>query len=256
MNKFSSITIAKNEATNIGRCLASLQNCIDEIILVIDSATTDSTKEIAEKFTNVKIFFCEWKGYAQTKQFAISQTSNKYIFWIDADEEMTTELQEELNSLKETNILFDCFEVARRAYFLGKWIKHSGWYPSRVIRLFNKEKVSFNANHVHEGLTGYSSIGKLNFDLLHFTDPDIEHYFNKFNRYTSLAALEMFEKKKKVGVNDIVLRPVFLFIKMYFLRLGFLDGIEGLILAIFSSNYVFTKYCKLRELNKKNRTLQ
>lgn len=253
MIKISSITIAKNEAENIERCLASLQNCVDEIILLIDSSTTDATREIAEKFPNVKIAISEWLGYARTKQFAVGLTTNDWVFWIDADEMITEELQSELKNFKNNISNYDCYDVARRAYFLGRWIKHSGWYPSRVIRLFNKHKVMFNENEVHESLTGYSTVGQLRNDLLHFTDKNIHHYYDKFNRYTTLAANELFAKQKRVALSDLLFRPLFLFIKMYILRLGFLDGIEGLMLAIFSSNYVFTKYCKLRELNNKRK---
>lgn len=253
MIKISSITIAKNEAENIERCLASLQNCVDEIILLIDSSTTDSTREIAEKIPNVKIIITEWLGYARTKQFAVSAAANDWVFWIDADEVITEELQSELLEFKNKISDYDCFEVARRAYFLGRWIKHSGWYPSRVIRLFNKHKVKFNENEVHESLTGYSNVGQLQNDLLHFTDKNINHYYEKFNRYTTLAANDLYAKRKQVTLNDLLFRPLFLFFKMYIFRLGFLDGIEGLMLAIFSSNYVFTKYCKLRELNNKRK---
>lgn len=248
MIKISSITIAKNEADNIERCLASLQNCIDEIVVLIDSTTTDATRELAEKFPNVKIHISEWLGYARTKQLAVDLTTNDWALWIDADEVITDELQQELLNLKKTNLNYDCYDVARRAYFLDRWIKHSGWYPSRVVRLFNKNIVRFNESEVHESLTGFTSVGHLRNDLLHFTDKNIHHYYEKFNRYTTLSAKELFDQKKTFSLIDILFRPAFLFFKMYILRLGFLDGTEGLILAIFSSNYVFTKYCKLREL--------
>ena len=137
------------------------------------------------------------------------------------------------------------------ANFLGRWIKHSGWYPGRVVRLFNKNKAHFNDNDVHEELIFNGSTGLLKNDLEHYTDPDIEHYFKKFNSYTSLAAEELVRKEKRFKLSDILLRPAFIFIKMYFLKLGFLDGIQGFILAVFSSAYVFTKYCKFWELKNK-----
>ncbi len=254
MRKISSIIIAKNEADNIARCLESQQNCIDEIILLIDSETTDNTKEIAEQFDNVKVEVTQWKGYSQTKQFAVAKTSNDWIFWIDADEEITPELHKELIEWKKSERK-DCaaYKVARRAFFLGRWIKHSGWYPGRVTRLFNKNSAHFNENQVHEGLEVRGEICNLKNDLIHYTDPDIEHYYDKFNRYTTLAAEEMSASGKTAALSDLIIRPIFLFFKMYILKKGFLDGKEGFMLAVFSSNYVFTKYAKLFEINKKSR---
>ncbi len=250
-HKISSIIIAKNEAENIGRCIESQLNCIDEIILIVDSQTTDNTAEIAGKFENVKIEITDWKGYSATKQFAVEKATNQWIFWIDADEEVTPELCDELNEWKKSGEeKFSAYKVARRAFFLGRWIKHSGWYPGRVTRLFNKHKARFNDNQVHEGLQVEGAIANLKNDLNHYTDPDIEHYYEKFNRYTSLAAEEMFKAGKTSALSDLIIRPLFLFFKMYILKKGFLDGKEGFMLAVFSSNYVFTKYAKLTEMNK------
>ncbi len=251
INKISSIIIAKNEEANIKRCIESQLNCIDEIILLVDSQTSDRTLEIVKSYPKVKAESVMWEGYSKTKQIAVSKTSYDWIFWIDADEEITAELSEEINNLKkEKEVKANAFRVARRAFFLGRWIKHSGWYPGRVTRLFNKHKAQFNDNEVHEGLTVIGVVADLKNDLNHYTDPDLEHYYEKFNRYTSLAANELFAKKRNAGFTDLVIRPIFLFFKMYFFKRGFLDGSEGFILAVLSANYVFTKYAKLFELNK------
>lgn len=252
--KLSSIIVARDEEKNIGRCLKSLDGIFDDIVVVIDSRTTDSTYQAASSFKNVNCEFFEWQGYSKTKTYALSKTKNDWVLWIDADEELTPELVEELKDFKKKTPLFNSYEFARRAFFLGKWIKHSGWYPSRVTRLFNKQKIHFDEREVHEGLVIKGEIGRFQNDLNHYTDPTIEHYFSKFNKYTTLAAAELNEKGKRAVLNDIVLRPVFLFVKMYIFRLGFLDGINGLILAVFSSAYVFTKYSKLWELNRKSKT--
>ena len=251
MNKLSSIIIAKNEEANIKRCIESQLNCIDEIVVLIDKDSTDGTLEIVKSFSEVKYEVCEWKGYAATKQYGLTLTSNDWILWIDADEAVTPQLQHELNEFKISSPLNDAYSVPRKAYFLGRWIKHSGWYPGRVIRLFNKNAAGFNQNSVHEGLIVKGAAGKLNFDLDHYTDPSIKHYFEKFNNYTTLAAAELFDKGEKSRLTDLIVRPAFLFFKMYVLRMGFLDGLQGFILSVFSSAYVFTKYCKLWELNKK-----
>lgn len=251
MFKLSAIVIAKDEEKNIERCLSSMVNVIDDVLLIIDSSTTDKTYELAKKYHFVNCEIIEWKGFAKTKTYAVSKTKYDWVFWIDADEEITDELKKELIEFKKSSPSFDCYDVARRAYFLGKWIKHSGWYPGRIKRLFNKQKVSFDEKNVHEGLVVNGQVGHLQNDLNHYTDPNIYHYLNKLNNYTTLAAKDLHVQNKTAGLNDIILRPIFIFIKMFILRLGFLDGFHGFILAALSSFYVFTKYVKLWEMNKK-----
>ncbi len=249
--KISSIIIAKNEAENISRCIESQLACIDEIVLLIDKETTDNTGEVANRYDKVTIEYAEWEGYAETKKKALEFTSNEWILWIDSDEALSDELCEEINELKnKTEISESAFKIARRAYFLGRWIKHSGWYPGYVTRLFNKKEAEFNGNAVHEGLNVRGKIGILKNDIYHYTDPNIHHYFEKFNKYTSLAAEQLKSEGRKTSLKDILLRPLFLFIKMFILRKGFLDGLQGFTLAVFSAVYVFTKYLKLWELNK------
>lgn len=244
MIKISAIVITKNEENNIEACLQSIL-WADEIIIV-DSESMDETIALARRFTE-KIFVKPWMGFAAAKQFALSQCRNDWVLWLDADERVLPELAEEIQQTVSNTPIHAAFTVARRAYFVGRWIKHSGWYPGRVARLFDKRKANFNSAAVHEGLDIHGSIGSLRHDLLHFTDPDIYHYFTKYNRYTSLAADESYRKGKRARLSDLIIRPGWLFIKMYFVRLGFLDGVQGLMLALFSSSYVFTKYAKLWE---------
>ncbi len=251
IDKISSIIIAKNEEKNIKRCIESQLKCIDEIIVLVDKNSSDKTFEVASSYDEVVTQKTEWKGFSETKKEAVSLASHNWIFWIDADEEITQELSNELNELKGREIKYSAFKVSRRAFFLGKWIKHSGWYPGYVTRLFNKIHCSFDSSTVHEGLLIDGEQGTLENDLNHYTDPSIAHYFEKYNRYTSLAAEEMSRKNKVTTVIDIIFRPFWKFIQMYFIRLGFLDGKRGFMLAVFSSSYVFTKYCKLWELNKR-----
>lgn len=249
----SSVLIAKNEASNIRRCIESQLNCIDEIIILVDDSSTDETYEIAASFSSAIVQKVKWQGYSETKQRGISLASNDWIFWIDADESITPELSEEIKEFKASVPAYTAYSVPRRAYFLGKWIKHSGWYPGRVTRLFNKNEVHFNDNNVHEQVEVEGITGKLKNDLDHYTDPTIYHYFKKFNTYTSLAAEELSNKGKYSSIADILIRPIGVFIKMYLIKAGFLDGIHGFILSVFSSSYVFTKYCKLWELNRRKK---
>jgi len=251
MFKISSIIIAKNEELNIQRCVESQLKCVDEIIVVVDENSEDKTLEIVKSFPEVKCSVKKWLGYAKTKQYAVSLTSNDWILWIDADEEVTAGLSEEIIEFKNKSPEYSAYSIPRKAFFLGRWIEHSGWYPGRVTRLFDKNKVKFDEKDVHENLVVDGEIGELNNDINHYTDPTIHHYFVKFNRYTTLAAEELFNKGKSFLVSDIILRPLFIFVKMFILKRGFLDGVQGFILAVFSSAYVFTKYCKLWELKRK-----
>jgi len=250
--KISSITIAKNEETNIAKCIESLLESVDEIIVLVDEESSDKTLDIVKSYPNVKCEVVKWMGYAKTKQYGVSLCSNDWILWIDADEFITKGLSKELIESKASSPLFMAYSIPRKAFFLGRWIKHSGWYPGRVTRLFNKHKVKFSENDVHEHLLVSGETGELNSDLEHYTDRSIHHYFQKFNRYTTLAAEELVKQDKSFSVVDLLLRPIVIFIKMYFLKLGFLDGIQGFILAVFSSSYVFTKYCKFWELKNKD----
>ena len=250
--RISSITIAKNEETNIARCIESLLESVDEIIVLVDEESSDKTLDIVKSYSNVKCKIVKWMGYAKTKQYGVSLCSNDWILWIDADEVVTKELAKELFGFKTSSPVFTAYSIPRKAFFLGRWIKHSGLYPGRVTRLFNKHDVKFSENDVHEHLLVKGETGELDSDLVHCTDPSIHHYFQKFNSYTTLAAEELFKSGKSFSVVDLLLRPIVMFIKMYFLKLGFLDGIQGFILAVFSSAYVFTKYCKFWELKNKD----
>jgi (heptosyl)LPS beta-1,4-glucosyltransferase len=252
MIKISSVTLAKDEEKNISRCILSLQNVVDEIIVVLDDKTLDQTESIVRTFPHVILLKTEWRGYSQSKQAGLDMTTNDWVLWIDADEEVTPDLANELKELKTNETLkYAAYSVPRKAFYLGKWIKHSGWYPGRVVRLFDKRKVNFINKAVHEHLDAGGDVGLLKGDLNHFTDPNLEHYYKKFNIYTSLAAQDLSKAGKKLSILDITFRPVFLFFKMYILRRGFLDGIQGFILAASSAHYVFTKYAKLWELTKK-----
>lgn len=250
MFKISSIIIAKNESANIESCIESQLACIDEIVVLVDDRTSDNTYELASKYEKVICKKVPWMGFSKTKQYAVELTNNDWIFWIDADERIRKELSDELNELKKTNLAYNVYSVARRAYFLNKWIKYSGWYPARVNRLFNKNDAKFSESEVHEYLVFNGKIGELKNDLDHYTDPDLFHYMEKFNSYTTLAAKQLITKNKKVNILELFLRPIFMFIKMYILKRGFLDGKQGFILALLSSGYVFTKYTKLWEIKQ------
>ena len=247
--KLSVITLALNEEKNIADCLATVR-WADELI-VVDSGSTDRTVELAKGFTN-QILTVEWKGYGAARNIALERCTGDWVFWLDADERVPPGLADEIRQIvRQDDKRVAAYSVARRAYFLGRWIKHCGWYPSRVTRLFRKEKGRFTESRVHEQLIVDGVVKELKNDLIHYTDPDLSHYFTKFNRYTSLAAHDMQADGRSFVLYDLIIRPSFVFFKMYVLRLGFLDGLHGFILSVASSTYVFAKYAKLWELQKK-----
>jgi len=244
VSKISVILITLNEERNIAACLASVQ-WADELI-VVDSQSKDRTAEIARRFTG-KVFDKEFAGFSENKNFALQQATNEWVLWIDADERVTPELATEIRQVIEKEPAVNGFECGRRAYFLGKWIKHCGWYPGYVLRLFRHNAAHFSDNKVHEGLILVGPRCRLQNDLLHFTDDSLEHYLWKFNRYTTFAAEELETRGKKSGFVNILFRPLHTFIKMFILKGGFLDGIHGFILCLLSAGYVLIKYAKLWE---------
>lgn len=242
----SVIIITKNEEQNIAQCLESV-SWADEIV-VIDAESTDQTVAFARRFTQ-HVFVEPWKGFSAAKSLALSRATSEWILWIDADERVTPELALEIQEmLRKDSGFFDGFRIARRAYFLGKWIRHCGWYPGYVLRLFRKSHARFSNSSVHESVLLEGSLGTLRNDLLHFTDNDLDHYFVKYNNYTTLAAQDLLGQGRDAGLIDLFIRPLIAFLKMYVVKLGFLDGLHGLILCKFSASYVFTKYAKLWHL--------
>jgi glycosyltransferase involved in cell wall biosynthesis len=247
LGKISCIIITHNESKNIRRCLKNI-NWADEIV-VVDAHSTDDTKRIASEFTD-KIFDLKWQGFGPAKEFAKNKTTGEWILSVDADEVISEKLREQIQKTVESEDSLDGYFIPRRSNFLGRWIKHGGWYPDFVMRLFRKNKGYFTNRLVHEEVRVSGRIGSLKSDLLHYTDPDFDHYLKKLNQYTSLDALQFHKQGRKAKLWDIFLRPQITFFKMYFLKKGFLDGAHGLILAFASAFHVFSKYVKLWHLKQ------
>lgn len=245
MPKISAIVITYNEKKNIKRCLSSI-DWVDEIV-VVDSESTDDTKKIASEFTQ-RTFDIKWEGFGKAKAFAKKKATHQWILSVDADEEITQDLKDEIQKITKSEDSLDGYYIPRKSNFLGKWIKHGGWYPDYVLRLFRKDKAKFSHSMVHEKVCVEGKAGYLKNDLLHYTDPNFDHYLEKLNRYTSLGVEELFKKGKKAKLFDVTFRPLAVFFKMYFVKKGFLDGVSGFILAVSSAFHVFSKYVKLWHL--------
>jgi glycosyltransferase involved in cell wall biosynthesis len=236
--RLSIIIITKNEEEYIRDCLESVK-WADEIILV-DSFSQDRTLEIAKKYTD-KIFQQEWMGYGKQKNFALGKATGKWILNIDADERVTKELAREIKKVIRQDRC-QGYYIPNKAYFLGKWIRHSGWYPDYHLRLFRRGKGKFSERIIHEAVRVEGKKDRLQGTIEHFTADSIGEYLHRLNRYAELTVLQ---RRKRTIWFQVVLYPFVTFFKMYILQKGFLDGIHGLILALCHSYYTFNKYARL-----------
>ena len=247
--------ITRNEEANLARTLASVQFA-DDLVLV-DSGSTDRTLEIARSF-NARIFSEPWRGFAGQKNFAIQQCRGTWVLSLDADEELSPDLQTQLRTLLPTNPPFDAFYLRRRNLFLGRWMRHGGYYPDPKLRLFRRNAVAFASaafkeRPVHETIAFDGVSETLDFDLIHHAYPTLESYLEHMDRYSSLGARLLLEQHRTGGSwlafhCNVFLIPTFEFFRNYLLRLGFLDGREGLLLHLYHSAYVSWKYAKCWEL--------
>jgi glycosyltransferase involved in cell wall biosynthesis len=273
----SVVIITHNEEANIGRTLESVKPLVSDgkgEVIVVDSGSTDRTVEIAKSF-GAKVFVEEWKGYAAQKNSAIDKASGDWILSLDADEEVDSLLIKILEGGRSgsadnpnewcltmragnsPNVMPVGFSICRKNFFLGRWIKHGGFWPDPKLRLFRRGYGRFELRAVHETLTvdGYTARIKSG-AILHHSYPTLSDYIDHMNRYSSLGA-EMVVAKGKVGFNvvNIVLRPLLTFVYNYIFRLGFMDGREGLLLHLYHAVYVSWKYAKAWELSRKSNSL-
>ncbi len=241
----SVVIITFNEEANLARTLASVA-WADEIV-VVDSGSTDRTREVAESF-HAKFFVELWKGFAAQKNSALAKATGDWVLSLDADEEVEPALADEIRTVIAANPSVTGFGIPRKNFFLGRWMKYGGFYPDRKLRLFQRGGGSFEDRLVHEDLRVTGTTASLKRHLLHHAYPTITSYIEHMNRYSLLGA-EMAAAKRPRGFSflDIVIRPKLTFLYNYFLRLGFLDGREGLLLHLYHADYVSWKYAKAWE---------
>lgn len=242
----SALIIARDEEANIGPCLDSLRGLADEAIVVVDSASSDSTEAIARE-RGARVWVRDWQGFSATKQWGLMQAKGDWVLWLDADERVTPELSWAIKQEIDKGANFSALAFPRQAFFLGRWIRHCGWYPGYVTRLFRSGQAHFDDKLVHEGLVVDGPVKRLDQPILHYTDPDLDRYLVKFNRYTELAARQMHDAERRFRLTDLLFRPPAFFLKMYLIKAGFLDGYQGFVLSVLSACYVTVKYLKLWE---------
>lgn len=244
--------ITKNEEANLSRTLASVQFA-DEIVIV-DSASTDRTVEIARSF-NAKVYDEPWKGFSGSKNSAIEKCTGTWILSLDADEELSSKLQDQIKRLLPTNPPTDAYYLRRRNLFLGRWIKHGGFYPDPKLRLFRRAAANFTSaprfenRPVHETMAFDGEASTLDYDLIHHAYPTLETYIEHMDRYSTLGSTLLVSagkvsKSLPAFILNVFLIPQLTFVWNYIFRLGFLDGREGLLLHLYHATYTSWKYAK------------
>jgi glycosyltransferase involved in cell wall biosynthesis len=245
MNRVSACLITLNEEENLPRALASLAGIADEIV-VVDSGSTDRTEEIARQYS-AAFFSRAWTTYADQKNFAAECASNDWIFSMDADEELSSVLQTSLLAWKKHTPESCVCEMARRTWYLGAWIKHSGWYPDFQRRLYRRDSAEFSGI-IHESLRFEGQAGRLSGDLLHYTVRSFDEHQANVERYTTLAAQQMFGQGKRQFRAALWLATPWSWFQNFVLRGGFLDGYRGALIAQMAARSVRLKYAKLGKL--------
>jgi glycosyltransferase involved in cell wall biosynthesis len=248
--KLSVVIITFNEEKHIRRCLESVQDIADEII-VVDSFSTDKTEEICAEF-HTTFLQQQFLGYKDQKNLALDTASNDFVLSLDADEALSSELKMSILQEKEKRFETDAY-VMNRSTFLGtKLIKHGTWYPDSKLRLINRKKGRWSGINVHEKIEMDSSVSvkKIKGDILHYSYNNFEEIIVQNNKYTSIQAKAMFERGKKAPAYKLVLNPLVAFINGYIFKLGFLDGLEGFFIASSVAYQTMVKYAKLRKLHQ------
>jgi glycosyltransferase involved in cell wall biosynthesis len=247
MEEISVVIITKNEERNIRECLESVK-WADEIV-VVDNDSTDHTLSICKEY-GARIFQEEWKGYSGQKNSAIAKAINEWVLNLDADERVSPELRREMQKGLEGNQTADGYRIPRKNFFLGRWIRHCGWYPDLNLRFFRKSRGRFGERAVHERVELQGKVLTLTHPIIHETYRSLSDFLQRMDRYSTLAAQEMHQQGRKFRLIDVIFRPPFTFLQMYFLRAGFLEGYLGFVLSVLYSYYTFAKYIKLKELRK------
>jgi len=238
--------ITRNAASQLERCLASV--AFAEEVVVVDSGSTDDTVELAARH-GARVIRKEWLGFGAQKQFAVDAASHEWVLCVDADESLSPELRDAIvRELRAPRGLV--YAIPRRNRFLGRWLKHGEGYPDWNVRLFHREHARWGSEAVHEKIVTRSPVLRLRGDLLHDSAETLEKYLDKQNRYTSLQAESLRAAGRRANALQLVLSPILRFVKFYLWRLGFLDGVPGLVHVAIGCMNSFNKYAKLKALER------
>lgn len=253
MPRLSLFVITYNEESNLARCLDAAKDICDEIV-VVDSGSTDRTREIAEEY-GAKFLVRKFDGFAAQKGYALSNCTGEWALSLDADEVLDEDLSREIRSrIANADNTVAGYEILRVNYFLGRRMRHSGLKNDIILRLVRTEKAKFTGGLVHEKLEVSGDVGFIEKGhLKHYSYSSIHNYFEKFNKYTTLGAKKKAESGRNPNLFVSLLRIPFDFFRRYILQLGILDGAQGFIWCAFSAFYPFVKYMKWWEINSETR---
>jgi (heptosyl)LPS beta-1,4-glucosyltransferase len=248
--KLSVTVITKNEAANIGAALASVAFA-DEIV-VVDAHSTDETVALARQHTD-RVFLRDWSGYIDQKNFAAAQAANDWVLSLDADERVTPALAEEIKATLSGEPPQQAYRIPRVTWHFGRWIRTTDWYPDYQLRLYDRRAAQWTGKYVHEAVTVRGAVGRLRHELEHYAYRDISEHLETMDRYTTMAAKQMYESGRRAGSLQVAGHPPLAFLRNYIARGGFRDGAAGLIISAMNSYYVLLKFAKLWELQQRNR---
>ena len=240
--------ITRNEESNIRRCLESVA-WADEIV-VIDSHSTDATRDIARTFTD-RVIERDWNGFLDQQSAATAAAKHDWVFAIDADEVVTDELRHSIETVLREGPALPGYRVSRLTWHLGRWVRHGGWYPDRKVRFFDRRRSHWGGVDPHAKVSVEGEVGTLAGDLEHYSYADLSDHIAKLNSYTTTAAAELETRGVRVNLMHLLVRPVWRFVWSYFFQRGFLDGRAGLVLAVVGAFYVFLRYAKLWETQRR-----
>jgi glycosyltransferase involved in cell wall biosynthesis len=241
----SVIIITKNEAHDIRRCLESVRFA-DEVI-VLDSGSTDDTVNICREYTE-KVFVTDWPGFGPQKNRALALATGDWVLSLDADEEVPPALREEICQAMTAENAMAAYRMPRLSSYCGHWIRHSGWWPDYITRLFRRGAARFNDNLVHESLQAEGPVGTLKTPLLHYSFKDADEVLDKVNSYSTAGARMLVARGKKATLRQAIAHGLWAFVRTYFLRQGFLDGRAGFMLAVSNAEGTYYRYIKLMQL--------
>lgn len=249
----SAIILSMNNADTISACINSVAWANE--VLLYDSGSTDGTQAIAESLGAKVIVDLVWSGFGLQRQKAQACATGDWLLWVDSDEQVTPELKQSIQHALASAEAKTAFSCNRLSEFFGRFIRHSGWRPDRIVRLYARDHYSYNEAPVHEKVNcPTEQVQTLEGDLLHYTSPTFSVYMSKSLRYANDWATERYAAGRRVSVAGIIVRTKIAFLKKYFLKCGFLDGRHGLLLAVQSSHYTFNKYFALWTLAQQNKT--
>lgn len=248
-NKLSVCILALNEEKNIEMCLRSIKSISDEIVVGIDSLSLDKTDEIAKKYTNKVFSLNHEDNFHINKQKVIDKATGEWILWMDADEYLEKDLENEIAKIMEKNEL-NGYWIPRKNLIFDKWIRHTGWYPDYQLRLFKREEGKFPCESVHENLKVEGEIGFAKNNLIHKNYTSVDQFIYKLNKYTTNDANKLAKEIGKLKLKDFIVRPFDEFLKRFMSLEGYKDGIHGFILSLLQSFYEFIVVVKVWEKNK------